>query len=219
MQKSKKTPHFVFQSTLKMDSEKYLKDIKDIKSMMNKSSRFISLSGVSGIMAGIYALIGAGYCYWLVNSSQIGYLTLDGYVFRTCLVVLFLVALFSIITGIFLTTRKAKKNNEKIWDAASKRLVINFLIPLVTGGLYILTILSQHKYGQTAALMLIFYGLALVNASKYSIGDIRYLGIIEIVLGLVGALFPGYGFWLWVLGFGVMHIIYGTLMYFKYERK
>lgn len=219
MQKSKKTLYFVFQSTLKMDSEKYLKDIKDIKSMMNKSSRFISLSGVSGIMAGIYALIGAGYCYWLVKSSKMGYLTLDGYVFRTCLVVLFLVALFSIITGIFLTTRKAKKNNEKIWDAASKRLVINFLIPLVTGGLYILTILSQHKYGQTAALMLIFYGLALVNASKYSIGDIRYLGIIEIILGLIGALFPGYGFWLWVLGFGVMHIIYGTLMYFKYERQ
>lgn len=202
-----------------MDSKKYLNDLQEIKNLMNKSSRFISLSGVSGIMAGIYALIGASYCYWLVNSSQRGYLILDGTIFKTCLFVLFLVAVLSIATGIFLTTRKAKKNNEKIWDATSKRLIVNFLIPLVTGGIYILTILSQQKYGQTAALMLIFYGLALINASKYSIGDIRYLGIIEVSLGLICSLLPGYGFWLWVLGFGLMHIVYGSVMYFKYERQ
>ena len=121
------------------------------------------------------------------------------------------------ITGIFLTTRKAKKNGEKIWDGSSKRLLFNFLIPLVAGGLYTLIILIQGKYGQTGGLMLIFYGLALVNASKYSIGDIKYLGLIQITLGLIAALYPGYGFWLWVIGFGVMHIVYGTWMHFKYD--
>ncbi|WP_366511044.1 hypothetical protein [Winogradskyella sp.] len=135
------------------------------------------------------------------------------------MLILFLVALFSIVTGIILTTRNAKKNNEKIWDNSSKRLLINFLISLVVGGLYCLIILSQGRYGQTGGLMLIFYGLALVNASKYSIGDIKYLGYIEITLGLIAALFPGYGFWLWVIGFGVMHIVYGTWMHFKYDRK
>ena len=130
-----------------------------------------------------------------------------------------MIAFLSVVTAIFLTTRKAKKNNEKIWDKSSRRLLINFLVPLIVGGMYILIILDQQKYGQSGALMLIFYGLALVNASKYSIGDIRYLGYVEILLGLICALFPGYGFWLWVLGFGVMHIIYGTLMYYKYDRK
>lgn len=201
-----------------MDSNKYLKDISDIRDLMQKSSRFISLSGLSGIMAGIYALIGAAVAYLLVVNSARQYLILDGYIFRMILLDLFFVALFSIITAIFLTTRKAKKNGEKVWDSSSRRLIINFLIPMVVGGLYILIILDQQKYGQTAALMLIFYGLALVNASKYSIGDIRYLGYIEILLGLVCALFPGYGFWLWVAGFGVMHIIYGLLMYYKYDK-
>ncbi len=202
-----------------MESKDYLKDISDIKQMMNKSSRFISLSGLSGILAGVYAIIGAGFAYWLVMNSGRDYLILDGYVFRLILLDLLLIALFSAVTGIILTTRKAKKNGAKIWDASSRRLVINFLIPLIAGGLYILIILSNQKYGQTGALMLIFYGLALVNASKYSIGDIRYLGYTEIVLGLICALFPGYGFWLWVLGFGVMHIIYGTYMHFKYDSK
>lgn len=201
-----------------MESKNYLKDISEIKDLMNKSSRFISLSGLSGIMAGIYALIGSAIAYDIVDNSEREYLILNGTVFNICLFILFSVAALSIITAIVLTTRKAKKTNTKIWDTTSKRLVINFLIPMIVGGLYILIILSNQKYGQTAALMLIFYGLALVNASKYSIGDIRYLGLIEIALGLICALFPGYGFWLWVIGFGVMHIFYGTLMYYKYDR-
>ena len=202
-----------------MESKDYLKDLSEIKDLMNKSSRFISLSGLSGILAGTYALIGAAIAYWLVTAYSYGTLTLDGYIFRLCVLILFLVAFLSAITGIYLTTKKAKKNGAKIWDATSKRLIINFLIPLIVGGLYILIILEQQKYGQSGALMLIFYGLALVNASKYSISDIRYLGFIEIILGLIGAMFPGYGFWLWVIGFGIMHIIYGTWMHFKYDTK
>jgi hypothetical protein len=202
-----------------MESKDYLKDISEIKNMMNKSSRFISLSGLSGILAGVYALIGAAFAYWLVSNSGREYLILDGRIFRLVLLDLFLVAFFSIVTGMILTTQKAKKHGAKIWDATSRRLVINFLIPLIAGGIYILIILNQQKYGQTGGLMLIFYGLALINASKYSIGDIRYLGMIQIALGLMAALYPGYGFWLWVLGFGVMHIIYGTWMHFKFDVK
>lgn len=202
-----------------MEAKDYLKDISEIKDLMNKSSRFISLSGLSGILAGIYALIGAAIAYWLVVKYSNSTLMLDGQIFNLVFLDLCLIALFSIITGIILTTRKAKKHGAKIWDATSRRLVINFLIPLVAGGIYILIKLGQQKYGQTGALMLLFYGLALVNASKYSIGDIRYLGFIQIILGLICAGFPGYGFWLWVLGFGIMHIVYGTWMHFKYDRK
>lgn len=209
----------MFQSTFVMSNEEYLKDITEIKSLMNKSSRFISLSGLSGILAGIYALIGAAIAYYLVYNSPRGYLILDGTIFRICAAILIAVAILSIITGIFLTTQKAKKNGEKVWESSSKRLLINFLIPLITGGLYILIILNQERYGHTAALMLIFYGLALINASKYSLGDIRYLGYTEIILGLICAFMPAYGFWFWVLGFGIMHILYGTWMHFKYDLK
>ena len=202
-----------------MSNQDYLKDISEIKNLMNKSSRFISLSGLSGILAGVYALIGAAFTYYLVTNYSYGTLMLDGWVFRTVILILFMIAFLSVITGIILTTRKAKKTGEKIWDKSSRRLLFNFLIPLVAGGLYTLIILWQGKYGQTGGLMLIFYGLALVNASKYSIGDIKYLGFIQITLGLIAALYPGYGFWLWVIGFGIMHIVYGTWMHFKYDVK
>jgi len=202
-----------------MSDKDYLKDISEIKNLMNKSSRFISLSGLSGILAGIYALVGSAMTYYYVTTYSYGTLLLDGWVFKTIIFILFMVAFLSIVTGIYLTTKKAKKNDEKIWDTSSRRLIFNFLIPLVVGGLYILIILSQGRYGQTGGLMLIFYGLALINASKYSIGNIKYLGYTEIILGLIATLYPGYGFWIWVIGFGFMHIIYGTYMHFKYDKK
>lgn len=202
-----------------MSSEDYLKDITEIKNLMNRSTRFISLSGLSGILAGTFALIGAAHAYWLVTSSERGYLILNGRIFNLVMLDMILVFVLSVGTAIFLTTVKAKKNNEKIWDATTKRLLTSFLVPLIAGGIYTFIILQQQRYGQTGALMLLFYGLGLVNASKYTLGYVKYLGYTEIVLGLLCAYSPGLGFWYWVIGFGVMHIVYGTLMYFKYERK
>lgn len=202
-----------------MTQQDYLKDLSEIKNLMHKSSKFMSLSGLSGIMAGIYALIGAAYAYWLVSSSVRGYLILDGKIFNIILIDLFLIAFFTVATAIYLTTKKAKKNGETLFDKTAILAVTNFLIPLVTGGIYLLIILNQQKYGQTAALMLIFYGLALVNASKFTLSKIQYLGYVEIVLGLICAIIPGFGFWIWVIGFGIMHLVYGTFMYFKYDRK
>jgi len=197
-----------------MEENKYLKDISDIKQLMNRSSRFISLSGWSGIFAGCYAIIGAAIAYYyLLPSGE--FLLLQSHNFTQIVLLLAAVAIASIFTALVLTTRKAKRNNSAIWDHTTKRLLVNFLIPLLTGGMYILIKLNSQHYGLTAALMLIFYGLALVNASKYTIGNVKYLGYIEIVLGLICAMLPGYGFWFWVAGFGIMHIIYGSLIYFN----
>lgn len=200
-----------------MDSKDYLDDISKIKDLMNRSARFISLSGLSGIMAGIYAITGAAVTYFFLLPEPGTYLTLHSWNFKLILAILMAIATLSIITAFLLTSKKAKKNNEKIWDATTKRLLVSFLVPLVTGGIYILIKLGSQHYGLTGSLMLIFYGLALVNASKYTIGNIKYLGYAEIILGLVCAALPGYGFWFWLVGFGFLHIIYGSLIYFKEE--
>ncbi len=201
-----------------MESKKYLEDISQIKDLMNRSSRFISLSGLSGILAGTYAIVGALIAHFYLIPQREGYVILHSWNFRMIVGVLIAVAVLSLVTAYLLSSKKAKKNNENIWDGTTKRLLINFMVPLVTGGIYILIKLNSQHYGLTASLMLIFYGLALVNASKYTIGKVRYLGYLQIVLGLVCAAMPGYGFWFWVIGFGVLHIIYGSLIYFREEK-
>ena len=201
--------------------EKYIEDLKEIKDIMNRSSKFISLSGLSGISAGICALIGAYIAYQTVYTHQnyLGYRSII--ITNESLTSLFLIALGTLIlaagTGIYFTTRETKKRNQRIWDIQTKRLLINLLIPLITGGILCLMLLFKGYIGMLAPLTLIFYGLALVNASKYTLNEIRSLGLIEIALGLIAMQFIGFGLLFWSIGFGVLHIVYGIIMQWRYK--
>lgn len=186
--------------------------------MMNKSTQFISLSGMAGVLAGVYALVGAFYVNFLIESHRYYYITLESTTFKLIVATAFIVLFLSLITAYILTVRKAKKLGEKVWNPSSRRLVMNFAIPLVTGGIFALLLLKNGHYGLISPVVLIFYGLACVNASKYTFRDVRYLGITEIILGLIAIEFSGYGLHFWVVGFGICHILYGAFMYFKYER-
>lgn len=203
--------------------DKYLQDISEIKSMMNKSSQFISLSGLGGIMAGIYALIGAFVAHAIIenyNSNNYdGIITLESTTFKLIVLTALAVLFLSIATAILLTYNKAKREGETVWNSTSKRLMTNFLIPLVTGGIFGLLLLRNGSYGLIAPVTLIFYGLACVNASKYTLRDVRYLGVTIVIIGLVATEFSGYALEFWALGFGICHIIYGSMMYFKYDRR
>lgn len=201
-----------------MEEKDYLKDIQDIRSMMAQSSQFISLSGLSGILAGIYALIGAYLAYYLITNDQSYYITYESTTFQLLLLIAGVVLLLSIVTAYLLTVRKAKKVGEKVWNPTSRRLIVNFSIPLVTGGIFTLLLLKSGYFLIIAPITLIFYGLACVNASKYTLRDVRYLGITQIVLGLISTEFPGYGLYFWAVGFGICHIVYGFVMHYKYDR-
>lgn len=200
-----------------MKKEKYIEDLEEIKNIMNRSSRFISLSGLSGIVAGVFALVAAYLAYNTIYSGQ------DYMEFRkaeltsSTLTQLVLIAtttiILSVICGIYLTTRKAKENNQSLFDRQAQLLVINLAIPLVTGGIVCIILLLKGGVALVAPLTLIFYGLALVNASKYTISAMRRLGLIEIALGLLALWYLGFGLIFWAIGFGVLHIIYGIVMY------
>lgn len=206
----------------------HLDTLQEIRKMMERSSRFISLSGLSGIGAGLSALVGATLVYlylgttpfrrmpsyYVINSNYENW----GIGYRSFFILIAaLVLVFALGSGVYFTTRAAQNQQQKIWDALTKRLLINLAIPLIAGGIFCLGLLFHGLAGLIAPATLIFYGLALINASKYTLNDIRYLGISEIVLGLFGTFFLGYGLDLWAIGFGVLHIIYGVSMYYKYE--
>ncbi len=210
---------------MKEDIFNPLEEIGNIRQLMDRSSRFISLSGLSGVFAGIYALIGAGFAYWfLTQNSNSSFLHLYNHqqininLLTFCIVDAGLVLLFSITTGIWFTNHSAKKNKQTIWDKSAQRLVINLAIPIVVGGVFCLAMIFHQLVGLIAPVMLIFYGLGLINASKYTHGDVRQLGILEVILGLISSFFIGYGLLFWSIGFGFLHIVYGVLMYYKYEK-
>ncbi len=202
-------------------------DLASIRSLMERSSKFISLSGFSGVLAGIYALIGAAAAYFMLyddgDRMYSVHISPDTAIFEDKILVRVMmiagvVLFFSVATGMILTYQKAKRKNQPMWGKASKDLLYSMLVPLLSGGFLIMILLYRGYYGVVAPASLIFYGLALIGASNFTFTDVRFLGLCDVVLGLIAACLPGYGLVFWALGFGVLHIVYGSVMYFKYDR-
>ena len=201
-------------------------DLKTIRKIMEESSRFLSLSGLSGVFAGLAAIIGAMLSYWVIldgkfilDNEMVEHLSQSGSsALRFKLISAGgAVLLFAIAASIFLSIRKAKACGFNIWSPVSKRLLLSFLVPLVSGGMFIIILLAANQWNLIVPLMLLFYGFALVSACKFTFGEIFYLGISEISVGLIGALLPQYAIIFWITGFGFLHIFYGLFMYRKYE--
>ncbi len=202
------------------DQQDYVQDIAEIRSMMERSSKFLSLSGWAGIMAGIYALAGA-----YIANNFLGYQpdqlvqseSLAPDLWNVVLLAL-VVLILAVGTAIYLSYKKASRRGEKAWNATSRRMIANMAVPLVVGGILILVLLAKGFVGLMAPLTLLFYGLALYTASRFTYDDIKFLGLIQMGLGLAGSYFIAYGLLFWTIGFGVVHIVYGTYMHFRYER-
>lgn len=198
---------------------KQQEDIKAIREMMEKSSKFLSLSGLSGISAGITALLGAAVAYFYlrqhsscnqnITPEEILFLLADATV----------VLIISVSLGIYFSWRKAKKRKLKASAQIIKTTLYNLGIPLVSGGILALIFLFRGDIGMVIATTLLFYGLALVNVSKYTFDEIHYLGLTEIILGIAAVLFLRYGIIFWAIGFGLCHILYGLTLYVKYDAK
>jgi hypothetical protein len=203
-----------------------IEDIRAIRKIMEESSRFLSLSGLSGVFAGVTAIAGALFAYFFILDN--GSIHYDEY-FRSLsaketfslrwqlIADASLVLVLSVLFSLYFSIKKAKKDGKKFWSPVSRRLLINLLIPLVTGGIFIIVLLFQNHIQLIVPGFLIFYGLALVSAGKFTFDEIFYLGILEIVTGLVSAFIPGWGLIFWLFGFGILHITYGVAMYRKYE--
>lgn len=220
--------------------EKELQDeLASIRSLMERSSKFISLSGLSGILAGIYALIGAGVAYMLINADpnytlmrklgeqaskarDFGLLYYSDGSYAALIiklsVVAFIVLAASIMTAIGLSNRQARRKGQPMWGSVSRSLFYHMAVPLISGGILIFILLLHHHYGIVSATSLIFYGLALFGAGNFTFADVKYLGLCEIVLGLIAACLPGHGLLFWAFGFGVLHIVYGSRIYLKYDK-
>jgi hypothetical protein len=201
-------------------------DLASIRNIMEKSSKFISLSGLSGILAGVYALIGAAAVLYISMNYRGAFdsFNYDYHVIRKAPGLLTQLAIIgavvfvaSITTGLVMSARKAKKHGTTLWNPATYRVIVNLSIPLATGGIVILTQLWFGNYEFVAPGCLVFYGLALIAASPNLYEEVRYLGYSEIALGIICGFLPGYGLFFWATGFGIFHIFYGALMFRKYD--
>ena len=226
--------NFEKQSTFRMDTYRPSQDpaatLSEIRALMERSSRFISLSGLSGISAGLVGLAGAAAVFYkLVYSYGTADVTTafaaaaqtgeSNSLFRFLLLMCVVMLVLALGLGIFFTTRRARRQGHQIWDVLARRLAFNLAVPLFAGGVFCLLLFFYNAIPLVIPGMLLFFGLALLNAAKYTLDEIRYLALTEISLGLVAGFWPEMGLVFWAIGFGICPVFYGIAMYNKYERQ
>ncbi|MDR1761741.1 MAG: hypothetical protein LBR55_04765 [Bacteroidales bacterium] len=198
---------------------KQSEDIKAIREMMERSLKFQSINGLSLIIAGLLAVAGATFAYLYLSSN----IPLSNFFGTQIELVLLTTALLVLVFAVgvisFFSWRKSVKNGQNLLNKVTLRAVYNLMIPLAAGGIFSLVLLFNGHIGYIASTTLIFYGLALINASKYTVREIHILGICEVIIGLLAAIYLYHGIYWWTIGFGVLHIVFGTIMYCKYDRK
>lgn len=205
-----------------MNNEEALNTLKDIRKMMEKSSRFLSFNGTSAIVIGIYACLAAVVAYGILGEDTSFPMLQVNTPAKLRLLVGFAALLIAVclLTAVIMCRNKARREHQSLqFDHITKRLLGNFFLPLVAGGIFCISLLWQQHYGLTSSVMLIFYGIALINASHYTYSNIRYLGYAELVLGLADSFVEGYALLFWVVGFGLFHIIYGILFRWNEKKK
>lgn len=214
---------------LYMENKEVFSTLNEIRNLMEKSSRFLSLDGTSAIFVGIYACISAVIAYYMLGGTgQLSWNFIEfprlnvNTPYRLQLMLFFaaLLVILCLLTVFLFSYRKARRNNQRlVFDRTARRLLWNFFLPLISGGILCLSLIWQQHYGLTSSIMLIFYGIALINVSNYTYSNIRYLGYAELILGLADSFVEGHALGFWTVGFGFFHIIYGIFFYFKYDRK
>ena len=206
--------YFVSQSTFYMNKDKALESVNEIKELMEKSSKFISVSGLAAILAGIYALAGAYIATQVITPETHLIVTLE----FMAIIALSVLAAAAVTAGI-LSYCKSQKTGQSFFSRLTYRALWNFSLPMLTGGALCISLLLHGYYDILSSVMLLFYGLTLVNVSKFTYANIAWLGYAFICLGVIDSFWEGHALLFWTIGFGGFHILYGILFYLHYERK
>jgi hypothetical protein len=196
----------------------YLQDLTEIRAIMQRSTRFLSLSGWAGIVAGLVAAGGSYVAKEFVGFNPKSFT----YVFQGSGLHLLLLALGVFISALafalFFSWRNARKKGEVLWNATSRKLLQFISFPMFVGGILLWIFYANGLAGLLLPVSLIFYGLALFSASPFTLSEVRFLGLVQVIMGLTNLILPEEGWFFWIMGFGIAHLVYGIYMYFRYER-
>ncbi|MCK5678224.1 MAG: hypothetical protein KAH72_07085 [Flavobacteriaceae bacterium] len=159
----------------------------------------------SFIFSGIYSLIGIFIASKLIHGykySEEGINLLPINFFEFLLIVFaFLIFLISILTTYIL----ARKNNTKI----SKNQILHFFIPLILGSIILFILLNKGYYRLVPSVLLISYGIALLNVNRLVKVNLLFLALSEIIIGIVTYYTENRELLLLAIGFGFFPILYG----------
>jgi hypothetical protein len=203
-----------------MNADKAARELKVIRQLMERPVRYSTMSGLSGILAGLAALGGLA-ADWAISSAWQDTprmaMKINVLVWAGVLAVAF--------AGAVICTRlRERRQNMPFWSGVKKRILLTILPPFVAGvGLTLIIAYRWHtgwgpnEWGLIPAIWMLFYGLALWQVGLLSPVEVRLMGAAFLACGLAAALwFQPYPYWSLGVTFGGFHIVYGLAVWVRH---
>ncbi len=210
-----------------MNADKAAKNLAAIRQLMERPIRYSTMSGLSGILAGLAALVGVAIDRHVYNH----YLPREAMWINIFVWAGVFIAAFT--CSAVLTHIRERKQNMPFWSPVKRRILMTILTPFICGiGLTVAIMYrwyikdGPNQWGLIPAICMTFYAVALWQVGSFSIGELRVMAVAFILAALVSACFfqadiPGLEKGTapsWALGitFGGFHIIYGLVVWIRH---
>jgi hypothetical protein len=186
---------------------------------MQQNINPFSLKRYSGILIGLYGLavvyliniLTSGEQSGIELVSQLPLLFLQ--IGVTVIALVFIV--ISLVTLWIRAKRTVRKNDQKLWSIFTRKIRWQTLISLLIILIIIIMISNIGYFSLTTPLSLFFYGLFLLNLSRFSSIGLRYLSLAEIILAITSYFIYDKEIIFLALGFGFLPILYGIATFIK----
>ncbi len=185
------------------DAREAEENLRVIRQLMERSTKYSTFSGFSGILAGAASITG---CLVTRSLSQT-----DPAAFRVAFLVTWsLVILFAIGADYLLTKRRAARVGKRVLSRLGKQMFLASAPGLGTGALLTLYFLRHNLLGDIYPVWMLCYGIAVCAVGLFSQREVSYLGAAFLLAGAATLLFcPTFGLPMMAVTFGAFHILYG----------
>lgn len=186
-------------------------NLRVIRELMERSTRYTTFSGYSGVLAGTASITGC-IITWLLQQGPSGL-----YPARVPFLLTWsLVVLFAIGADYLLTKRHAARVGKHILSRLGQQMAFASLPGLGTGALLTLLLVRHHLLNEVYPLWMLCYGIAICAVGLFSQREVKYLGALFLCAGALTLVLiqgqPGWGLPMMALSFGGFHIVWGVLM-------
>ena len=186
------------------DAREAEENLRVIRALMERSTKFSTFSGLSGVCAGMASIIGCIITRLYIpdpGAFPVQFLAL----WSTVIVI-------AVGADYLLMKRRAAQVGKRVLSRLGKQMVIASVPGLGTGAIVTFYLLQHHLLGSVYPFWMLAYGLAVSATGLFSQREVSLLGVAFLIAGAACLFATGIGLPMMAVTFGGFHIVYGLAM-------
>lgn len=186
------------------DAREAEENLRVIRALMERSTKYSTFSGVSGVVAGLASIVGC-----IVTRS----LGPDPARFPAAFLVIWTAVIIVAVGADFvLMKRRAARVGKHVISRLGKQMVMASAPGLGAGAVLTLYMLQHNMLGDIYPFWMLAYGIAVAATGLFSQREVSILGAAFLITGAATLFAPGIGLEMMAATFGGFHIVYGLAM-------